>query len=216
MAMERVKGKNLDGISRRKQKYTESFYSDVDKSNSNFTPFWIGVIVILLIIFGLLVSFGVTIKRNISTSEKIADGESLNLASFAERMDNLRGDGHKILIFNQEEFATAAGLPEDDFPLANARFEINKEKLRLVGRIKGSLAFWPIGINITHLVIDGKFKFLVAPDSFENIILPSDDKNKIEEIFERNFNAVLEDNQSKAEEIILSDESIELHLIKEE
>lgn len=215
MVMEKIQKKNLDGISRGKQKTTEDFYTEVDEKNGNFTTFWIGIIIILIIVFALIISLGLSTKRGLSTTEKITEGESLNLLSFTERMKDVRGGGHTILIFNQAEFATALGTDSDDFPLASAKFEITKDKIRLIGRMKDSLVFWPIGINISHVVIDNKFKFLIAPDSFENIVVSADAKSNIEDTFDRNLNNVLEKNQARAEEIILSDESIELHLIKE-
>ena len=100
------------------------------------------------------------------------------------------------------------------FPLSAVSFDLLMIKCDL-RRMKDSLVFWPIGINISHAVIDDRFKFLVAPDSFENIIVSSEVKKKIEETFDQNLNNVLVENQARAEDIKFDDERIELYLIKE-
>lgn len=211
--------RNLDGISRKdsraKTEVPDDFYSDVDKKSQSFSFFWIGIVVVLIIIFSLVISLGLTVKRNFSSNKKLSEESSLNLLSFADRMNDIRGDGHKVLTFSREEFAVALGVEDEGFPLDNAKFDFTDKKLRLTGRMKDSLVFWPIGINISHAVLDGKYKFLVAPDSFENIIVSSETKRKIEEIFETNLNEVLIKNQAKAEEIQFNNDRIELHLIKE-
>jgi hypothetical protein len=214
MATEKNQKKNLDGISRRENKISESFYSEVDKKNKNFISFWVGIIVFLIVIFSLIISIGLSAKRNLSTDKELARENSINLLSFAERMKDVRGDGRTILTFSRQEFVAATGADGDEFPLATVKFDFGNDKLRLSGRMKNSLVFWPIDINISHAVIGGKFKFLVAPDSFENIIVSSEVKNKIEETFDQNLNNVLAENQAKAEEIKFNSERIELHLIK--
>lgn len=215
MATEKIQKRNLDGISRREVKSSENFYSEVDKRNRNFTSFWIGIAIVLIVIFSLVISIGLSAKRNLNTDRKLSEENSLNLLSFAERFDDVHGDGRKILTFNREEFVVAVGADSSEFPLSSASFDFADDKLRLTGRMKDSLVFWPIGINISHAVIDGSFKFLVAPDSFENIIVSSEVKKKIEETFDQNLNNVLVENQARAEEIKFDDERIELYLIKE-
>ena len=215
MATEKIQKRNLDGISRREVKPSENFYSEVDKKNRNFTSFWIGIIIVLIVIFSLVISIGLSAKRNLNTDRKLSEENSLNLLSFAERFDDVHGDGRKILTFNREEFVVAVGADNSDFPLSAVSFDFADDKMRLTGRMKDSLVFWPIGINISHAVIDGRFKFLVAPGSFENIIVSSEIKKKIEETFDQNLNNVLVENQARAEDIKFDDERIELHLIKE-
>jgi len=215
MATEKIQKKNLDGISRREAKSSENFYSEVDKKNLNFTSFWIGIAVILTVIFSLVISIGLSAKRNLNTDRKLSEENSLNLLSFAERFDDIHGNGRKILIFNREEFVVAVGANSSEFPLSAVSFDFADNRLRITGRMKDSLVFWPIGINISHAVIDGRFKFLVAPDSFENIIVSSEVKKKIEETFDQNLNNVLVENQARAEDIKFDDERIELYLIKE-
>lgn len=215
MVTEKIQKRNLDGISRKEVKSSENFYSEVDKKNRNFTSFWIGIIIILMVIFSLVISIGLSAKRNLNTDRKLSEENSLNLLSFAERFDDVHGDGRKILTFNREEFVVAVGANSSEFPLSSASFDFADDKLRLTGRMKDSLVFWPIGINISHAVIDGSFKFLVAPDSFENIIVSSEVKKKIEETFDQNLNNVLVENQARAEDIKFDDERIELYLIKE-
>jgi len=215
MATEKIQKKNLDGISRREVKSSESFYSEVDKKNRNFTSFWIGIIIVLIVIFSLVISIGLSAKRNLSTDRKLSEENSLNLLSFSERFGDVHGDGRKILTFNHEEFVVAVGADSSEFPLGAASFDFADDKLRLTGRMKDSLVFWPVGINISYAVIDGRFKFLVAPDSFENIIVSSEVKKKIEETFDQNLNNVLVENQARAEDIKFDNERIELYLIKE-
>jgi len=215
MATEKIQKRNLDGISRREEKSLDSFYSEVDKKNRNFTSFWIGIIIVLAIFFSLIISIGLSAKRNLSTDKKLSEEDSINLLSFAQRLDDVHGDGRKILTFSPEEFIVAVGADSSEFPLSAVSFNFADDKLRLTGRMKDSLVFWPIGVNISHAVIDGKFKFLVAPDSFENIVISSEVKKKIEETFDQNLNAVLTENQAIAEEIKFDSERIELRLIKE-
>jgi len=215
MATEKIQKKNLDGISRREAKSSENFYSEIDKKNLNFTSFWIGIAIILVAIFSLVISIGLSAKRNLNTDRKLSEENSLNLLSFAERFDDIHGNGRKILIFNREEFVVAVGANSSEFPLSAVSFDFADNRLRITGRMKDSLVFWPIGINISHAVIDGRFKFLVAPDSFENIIVSSEVKKKIEETFDQNLNNVLVENQARAEDIKFDDERIELYLIKE-
>lgn len=215
MVTEKIQKRNLDGISRKEVKSSENFYSEVDKKNLNFTSFWIGIVIVLIVIFSLVISIGLSAKRNLNTDRKLSEENSLNLLSFAERFDDVHGDGRKILTFNREEFVVAVGANSSEFPLSSASFDFADDKLRLTGRMKDSLVFWPIGINISHAVIDGSFKFLVAPDSFENIIVSSEVKKKIEETFDQNLNNVLVENQARAEDIKFDDERIELYLIKE-
>ena len=62
MATEKIQKKNLDGISRREVKSSENFYSEVDKKNRNFTSFWIGIVIVLIIIFSLAISIGLSAK----------------------------------------------------------------------------------------------------------------------------------------------------------
>lgn len=215
MVTEKIQKRNLDGISRKEVKSSENFYSEVDKKNLNFTSFWIGIVIVLIVIFSLVISIGLSAKRNLNTDRKLSEENSLNLLSFAERFDDVHGDGRKILTFNREEFVVAVGANSSEFPLSSASFDFADDKLRLTGRMKDSLVFWPIGINISHAVIDGSFKFLAAPDSFENIIVSSEVKKKIEETFDQNLNNVLVENQARAEDIKFDDERIELYLIKE-
>ena len=215
MVTEKIQKRNLDGISRKEVKSSENFYSEVDKKNLNFTSFWIGIVIVLIVIFSLVISIGLSAKRNLNTDRKLLEENSLNLLSFAERFDDVNGDGRKILTFNREEFVVAVGADSSEFPLSVASFDFADDRLRLTGRMKDSLVFWPIGINISHAVIDGSFKFLVAPDSFENIIVSSEVKKKIEETFDQNLNNVLVENQARAEDIKFDDERIELYLIKE-
>jgi len=214
MVTGKIQKKNLDGISRREDKSSENFYSEVDKRNRNFTSFWIGIIIVLAIIFSLVISIGLSAKRNLNTDKQLSEENSLNLLSFAERLGDVHGDGHKILTFSREEFVVAVGADNSEFPLDAVSFDFTDDNLRLTGRMKDSLVFWPIGVNISHAVIDGRFKFLVAPDSFENILISTEVKKKIEETFDRNLNNVLVDNQARAEEIKFDGERIELHLIK--
>ena len=215
MVTEKIQKRNLDGISRKEVKSSENFYSEVDKKNLNFTSFWIGIVIVLIVIFSLVISIGLSAKRNLNTDRKLSEENSLNLLSFAERFDDVHGDGRKILTFNREEFVVAVGADSSEFPLSAASFDFADDRLRLTGRMKDSLVFWPIGINISHAVIDDRFKFLVAPDSFENIIISSEVKKKIEETFDQNLNNVLVENQARAEDIKFDDERIELYLIKE-
>lgn len=215
MATEKIQKRNLDGISRREVKSSENFYSEVDKKNLNFTSFWIGIVIVLIVIFLLIISIGLSVKRNLNADRKLSEENSLNLLSFAERFGDVHGDGRKILTFNSEEFVVAVGADSSEFPLSAVSFDFADDKLRLTGRMKDSLIFWPIGINIRHAVIDGRFKFLIAPESFENIIVSSEVKKKIEKTFDQNLNNVLVENQARAEDIKFVDDRIELYLIKE-
>jgi len=217
MAMETLKRKssNIDGLSRREKKPEESFYRDLDAKNLNFLGFWVLIGSILLLVFIALVWLAVYFKRDLNSSNLENDVASENLVSFSERLSNIKGDGHAVMIFREGEFAKAVGALDDNFPLAGANFEIKKDSVYLKGRLKDSFIFWPVRLKILPEVKDQKFLFLIASDSLENIIIFGPKREKIESTFDKNLNESLKAEEMIAEEIRTADGQIELHVIKE-
>jgi len=215
MGLRNQKNKKIDGLSRREKKPEESFYRDLDAKNSSFLGFWVLTASILLLIFIALVWLAVYFKRDINSSNLEDNTASENLVSFSERLSGIKGDGHAVLIFRGEEFAKAIGALDDNFLLAGANFEIKKDSVYLKGRPKDSFIFWPVSLKILPEVKDQKFYFTLALDSLENIIIFSQDKEKIESTFDKNLNETLKAKGMIAEEIKTADGYIELHVIKE-
>lgn len=217
MAMEfrNRKSRSIDGLSKRDKKPEESFYRDLDARNLSFLGFWVLTISILLLIFIALLWLAIYFKRNMNSSNLEDNAASENLVSFSERLSNIKGDGHAVMIFRDVEFAKASGALDDNFPLAGANFEIKKDSIYLKGRIKDSLIFWPVRLKILPEVKDQKFYFTLASDSWENIVIFGQDKEKIQSTFDKNLNDSLKADGIIAEEIRTADGQIELHVIKE-
>jgi len=207
--------RNVDGVYRRKRT-SDDFYAETDAKSRRFVGFWTLVIIILALVFIILVSLAISTRRATINPESLkAESESSeNLVSFADRIGSIKSSGQTMLLFSAAELAKASGARESDFPLKNAKFVITKDNLYLVGRISGSLVFWPVKLKVKPEVADQKFHFTIAGDSLENIILPASDKEKIENTFERNFNQPLLDKNLIVSDVRLSDGHVEFYLVK--
>jgi len=216
MDQKKSKNRRIDGLYANKLKREEDFFSDVDKKNRSFFGFWFFAGVILAFIFFFLIYWAVSIKRA-NTNEGSGDVTETkeNLLSFPERLNSLKNDGRAVLRFSGEEFIKASGADSDEFPLKNSTFEIDKDNIYLKGKIRDSFVPWSVRIKIIYLVEDQKFLFLVAPNSIENLVIYGQNKDKIEAVFDKNFNQTLKDRGVIAEGIKTSDDSVELDVIKE-
>lgn len=207
--------RNIDGVYR-KNRDSDNFYAEADAKNRKFVGFWALTIIILALVFTILVGFAISARRATIDPEKLkVESQSLeNLVSFAERLGSIKSSGQTMLLFTAAELTKASGANESDFPLKNAKFVITKDNLYLVGKISGSLVFWPVKLQVKSEVKEQKFYFTIASDSLENIILPTSDKEKIVSIFDQNINQPLIDKNLIASEVRLADGHIEFYLVK--
>jgi hypothetical protein len=215
MDPKKVKNKSVDGLTKKVSKPKENFFSDLDKKARSFSTFWVVVALVLLIVFVSLVWSAISIKRKNIDLNLSKSSDNLNLVSFAERLNSVHGDGRAILVFNNEEFAKAAGTDEEEFPFKNAKFDISKDKIYLIGKIKDSIIPWSVKIRILATVKDQSFQFLVAPDTMENMVIYGQNKDKIEATFNKNINEILSTEGFIADDVLTSDGSIEMRVIKE-
>lgn len=206
---------SVDGVYRKKST-SDNFYADVDASNRRFVGFWAIVILILALVFFLLIGLAISTRRASIDSDtlNVEMESSENLVSFSERLSTIVSSGQTMLSFNEPELAKASGATESDFPLSNAKFIITKDNLYLSGKIPGSIIFWPVKIKIVPEVKDQKFYFTIDGNSLENIILPIADKNKVDSIFDKNFNQPLLAKSLTASDVRLADSRIEFHVVK--
>lgn len=207
--------RNLDGVYRKKTA-SDNFYSDVDASGRRFIGFWAISIIILLMVFFTLIGLAIAIRQAKIDPDTldVEKEDSVNLVSFSERLSTISSSGQTMLLFNASELAKASGATESDFPLKNAKFIITKDNLYLFGKIPGSIVFWPVKIKIAPGVKDQKFYLTIPGDSLENIILPTGDKEKIENIFDQNINQPLLTKNLTASDIRLADNRIEFYVVK--
>jgi len=217
MEMEsKSKNRQIDGVSRRNKNSENSFFRRKEKK-PNFLAFWIGIILIQLIVFSLIFSFAISFKRQTVGESEIfgTEGASGNLVSFAERADSIKNSGRATLIFNNQEFTKASGATDDDFPLKKTAFEIKKESITLSGLSRDSFIPWPLRLKIQAVVAEQKFQFSVSSDNLENILLFGQDKERIESIFDQKINSELAKRGIIADEIKTADGYLELDVIKE-
>lgn len=207
--------RSVDGVYRKK-KCSDDFYADVDASSRKFVGFWSLVIIILALIFIVFVGLAISARRKMidPQSLKVENQSTENLVSFAQRLSTIISSGQTMLLFNSLELTKASGAAESDFPLKNAKFVITKDNLYLSGKIPGSLIFWPLKLRIKSEATGQKFNFTIDDGSLENIILPTSDKEKINDIFDKNFNQPLLEKNLSALDIRLSDGQIELYVVK--
>lgn len=207
--------RSVDGVYRKKKR-SDDFYTDVDASSRKFVGFWSLVIIILALIFIVFVGLAISARRKTidPQSLKVENQSPENLVSFAQRLSTIISSGQTMLLFNSLELTKASGATESDFPLKSAKFIITKDNLYLSGKISGSLIFWPLKLRIKSEVTDQKFHFTIDDGSLENIILPTSDKEKINDIFDKNFNQPLLEKNLSASDIHLSDGQIEIYVVK--
>lgn len=212
MVQMKRKNNSLDGISRKeKAERSENFFQELDEKNSRFLKFWIGIIVILVLVFSAAIYLAVFLKRDKVANNKVNEYP----VSFAERLSDLSsGSGKKNLYFHPLEFAEATGANSSDFPLKSAVFIITKDQLLLSGRIKDSLIFWPVSLKLKPEVKDGEFAIKIDDSELQNILIFSEDKKKIESILAENLNSNLNGKSLLADSIVLHDGYIELILIR--
>ena len=215
MDRKKVKNRSVDGLTKKISKPEENFFADLDRKSRSFSTFWVVAVLILLIVLIFLVGSAISLKRKNIDFNISGSNDNLNLVSFSERLDSIRGDGRAVLVFNNEEFAKAAGTSDEEFPLRNTKFDISKDKIYLVGKIKDSIIPWSVRIRIIAAVKDQKFQFLVAPDTMENMVIYGQNKDKIESVFNKNINEILSKEGFIADDVLTSDGSIELRVIKE-
>ena len=206
--------KSVDGLTRRAGR-PENFFQDLDEKNSHFSVFWVAVVIILIITFITLILLAVYLKRGTNFKSIEDDKISENLVPFSERVSNIRGDGRAVMVFRGKEFAKATGSLESDFPLSDANFEIKKDSIYLKGNLRDSFIPWPVNLKILGAVANDKFRFIIAPDSLQNIIINGQNKEKIESTFDKNLNSTIAEKGMIAQEIQTADGYIELHVIKE-
>lgn len=216
MAMgQESKNRRIDSIFRRSRSSKEnSFWQE---KAPKFTAFWIGVIIIQLIVFSLIFSLAISFKRKTVDESEVfrQEATSSNLVSFAERVDSIKNSGRAKLLFNNQEFTKASGATDNNFPLKKTAFDIKKDSITLLGVPRDSFIPWPMRLKIKAEVREQKFYFSLAPDSLENIFLFGQDKEKIESIFDQKINLELAARGIIAEEIKTADGQIELSVIKE-
>ena len=130
-------------------------------------------------------------------------------------MANIKGDGRAVMVFRGKEFSKATGALENEFPLSDANFELKKNSINLRGKLGDSAIAWPVNLKILGSVFDRKFRFVIASDALQNIIIYGQNKEKIETTFDKNLNDVIAEKGMIAEDIVTADGYIELHVIKE-
>lgn len=210
------KNRQVDGVSRR-NKDSENVFFRREEKRPNFFAFWIGVILIQLLVFSLIFSFAISFKRQTVGESEVFGQETVsgNLVSFAERADSVKNSGRATLIFNNQEFTKASGAADDDFPLKKSAFDIKKDSITLSGVLRDSFIPWPLRLKIKAEVKEQKFQFTVASDNLENILLFGQDKERIESIFDQKINSELMKRGIIAEKIKTADGYLELDVIKE-
>lgn len=206
--------KNIDGLSRKKPDNEEEIFDDLDKQSNKFTGFWIIVVLLLLTVFSVFVFSAVKLSR-IKITEKSEKSSDINLVSFSERVETISGFGLSTMVFTGEEFAKAVGTDDEAFPLKNVKFEISKDNIFLTGKLKDSFIPLSVKLKLIALAADKKFKFLIEPNSIDNIIIYGENKDKIESAFDKNINKILEANNMIASGVEKSDDRLELKVIKE-
>jgi len=215
MGAQRQRGRNIDGLSRRKENPERSFFGE-ETQEPRFLGFWVLATTILLLIFILAVYLAVYSKRAMNFDGGGVDGEvSEDLVPFSERVENIKGDGRATMIFRGKEFAKATGAMGGNFPLSNATFEIKKDSLGLRGRIKDSVIFWPMIFKVSCEVKEEKFSCLLPADNFANLVISGSNKEKIEKTFDENLNQPLAANNMIADEVKTADGYVEIKVIKE-
>ena len=215
MEQRRTINKKIDGLSRKEPDSSkEEIFDDLERQKNKFTSFWVVLILLLVAIFSLMIFSAVKLSR-IKITEKKEKSSDINLVSFSERVETLRGFGLSTMVFTGEEFAKAVGSDEETFPLKNVQFQISKDDIFLTGKLKDSLIPLSVKLKIIAAAADRKFTFIIEPNSIDNIIIYGENKEKIESDFDKNINKILEENNMIASGIEKSDDRLELKVVKE-
>lgn len=209
------KARSVDGLSRKRSDREDSFFADLDSSQNKFGTFWVVSILIFLVIFITLIVIAANLKRVQVQTAADTSTEGLNLSSFSDRLSNISSIGAANLVFNGQEFTKASGAQSGDFPLKDSKFTFSKDNIILSGKVRDSLIPFTVKIKIKATAEGGKFLFLVEPNSFENIVIYGQNKDKIEKTFDQNINQSMKDKNVVAKDIVVSNDRIELQVIKE-
>ncbi|PIU24232.1 hypothetical protein COT12_02115 [Candidatus Berkelbacteria bacterium CG08_land_8_20_14_0_20_39_8] len=207
--------KNVDGLTRRQLQESDQFFSDTDKNQNRFGTFWLFEIIILLVIFVGLVIVAVHVRRANINLGGIIETSGKSDSMLSDRLAIIYSFGISKLSFSEDEFISVSGADNPDFPLKDSQFSFTKDQMILAGKIADSWIPIPVKIKINPLVVAGKFSFIVAPDSLENIVVYGSRKEKIEQAFDKNINQVLKKENMIAKDILLSDGRIEMQVVKE-
>ena len=205
--------KKIDGVSL-KEKKSDDFFSELDNKRSKFSIFWFFSVLIFALIFAFLVYGALQLKRENVDLGLENFGEETAVDNFADRLKNISTPGETTIVFDSNQFVFASAVDSADFPLANCRYEIDKDSLWLVGKIKNSIIFWPIRVKLEYSAVGNKFIFLVSPKATENIVVFGETKSKIEETINQNLNQNLELSGFVAKNISTKKDRIEFRVIK--
>lgn len=206
------KKRNVDGLTRRQSSRNGAFFSELDQLKNRFSGFWSVVILILIVVFAGLIIAAVKFKRTNISFEDGSIGNS-NL-SFSDRLSSISSFGPATIIYSAEEFVAASGAGSDSFPLKDSKFTFSKDLIVLTGKIRDSWIPVSVKLKITAVVTGDKFSFLVAANELENIVVYGENKDQIENTFDQNINQVLKDKNMIAKSVSVSDDRIELQVIK--
>lgn len=208
--------KSVDGLTRRSAGQDPAFFSEIDKIKNRFTGFWFVSIIILVAVFIGLITVAANLKRaKININDSVDDTGDNSGLSFSDRLSSITSLGSTMLVFNSQEFTTASGADGSDFPIKDSKFTFSKDQIVLSGKMRDSWIPLSIKIKISAAAVGGKFTFIIAPNELENIVVYGENKDKIEKTFNQNINKVLEDKNMIAKSISISDDRLELQVIKE-
>ncbi|MCX6812308.1 MAG: hypothetical protein NTW79_01640 [Candidatus Berkelbacteria bacterium] len=192
-------------------KSDSGFFSGLDRTKRNFGKFWFFLILILVV-------FVLPIILANSLRGKVADvsisSTSVTNESLSDRLSAIHTPGRTEVSFTAEEFLAASGAKNSDFPLSSPSFSFAKDDLTLRGKSKSFFLPIPISIKIRVAAVDGKYQFIVAPENLGNILLLSQDKEKIQNILGQNIKSALAEKSLIAQSVDVGDDIINFSLIR--
>lgn len=206
--------RSVDGLTRKSTGQGSAFFAELDQTKNKFHGFWFVAIILLLVIFAGLLIVAVNFKRKDIAIKKPTDITGNIDNSFTDRLSSISSVGLTTMDFNSQEFVDISGAGGSDFPLAKSQFTFSKDQIMLSGKVRGSLIPISVHLKIDASVVGDKFIFIIAPNNLENIVVYGNDKDKIEQTFDQNLNQVLKDKNIIAKSLSVSDDLLELQVIK--